>query len=142
MNDGFSIRITKADDVSPRLRRAAAAAKSPRLMHAIGTGLVGHTKRSFNFPAMRPAAWQVKKDGSPATLKSREATLWRSIRVVKAEATRVRIGSDRPYAAIHQLGGKTRPMVARPYFPFTSAGQITPGGAKTVEQILGVKLRF
>lgn len=142
MADGFQIRVTSKDDISPRLKRAAAAARSPRLMHAIGTGLVGYTKRAFNQPALRPSAWKVKKDGSPATLKSREATLWRSIRVVKAEARRVRIGSDRPYAAIHQLGGKSRPMPARPFFPFTPAGQLTTGGAKTIENIIRGQLKF
>lgn len=142
MADGFQIRVTSKDDISPRLKRAAAAAKSPKLMHAVGTGLVGYTKRAFNFPAMRPAPWPAKKDGSPATLKSREATLWRSIRVVKAEARRVRIGSDRPYAAIHQLGGKTRPMPARPYFPFTAAGQLTAAGAKNVGQVIQTVLKL
>jgi phage gpG-like protein len=111
-------------------------------MHAIGTGLVGQTKRAFNQPALRPAPWKAKKDGSPATLKSREATLWRSIRVVKAEAKRVRIGSDRPYAAIHQLGGKSRPMPARPYFPFYASGQLTPGGAKLVGQVIETVLKL
>jgi phage gpG-like protein len=135
MADGFRI-VIKRDSVTPSLGRIiAGAGNSAELMRAIGTGLVSVTKRAFNNPSLRPASWAAKKDGSVATLK-KDAVLWRSIRVIGAEHGRVQIGSDRPYAAIHQLGGKKRPMPARPYFPFDGNGRITRAGDRVVRSVI------
>jgi phage gpG-like protein len=69
---------------------------------------VSITKQAFTNAALRAAPWAAKKDGSPATLYKRGA-LKRSIRIVEVTNTSVTWGSDRPYAAIHQLGGQTKP---------------------------------
>lgn len=141
MADGFSIRVTSKDDISSRLRKAAAAAKSPRLMDAIGNRLVSLTKRTSRFRDERQAPWKNRKDGKEAKLYDTGA-LWISIRVIKAEATRVRIGSDKKYASIHQLGGRSRPMPARPYFPFRANGELIPRGSQAVERVIRSVLKF
>lgn len=135
MSDGVKW-VVKSDSVSPDLRRLVAmGGNMGPLMQAIGVGVVSLAKRAFNDASLRPSVWANKKDGTAATLK-KDAVLWRSIRVVSAEAARVMVGSDRPYAAIHQLGGKTRPMPARPYMPFDSTGNITNQGDKTVRSVI------
>lgn len=137
MSDGFRV-VIKSDSVSPDLKRLAAmGGDMGPLMRAIGVNVVSLTKRAFNDASLRPSSWAAKKDGTAATLK-RDAVLWRSIRVVSAESKRVVVGSDRPYAAIHQLGGKKRPMPARPYLPFDSTGAITAQGDKAVKSVIKV----
>jgi hypothetical protein len=49
-------------------------------------------------------------------------------------ASSVSIGTDRRYAAIHQLGGKHMP--ARPFFPFTKEGKLVPCATVEVERII------
>jgi len=104
------------------------------LNRAIGVGLVGLTKEAFNNASLRPAPWVNKKDGSPATLKSREASMWRSIRILQVSGAGVDIGSDRPYASIHQLGGRSRPMPARPFFPVLN-GKLTAPALRRISDI-------
>lgn len=131
MSGGLTIKIER-NDIKRDLARAIAKVQRPeRLMRAIGVGLVGLTKEAFNNASLRPAPWKDKKDGTPATLKSREATLWRSIKVQSFSSNEVKIGSDRPYASIHQLGGKSRPMPARPYFPFVGNDLTKPAEKRT-----------
>lgn len=135
MPPGFSIKLAR-DDVTPQLQRLMRNVKNPQpLLRAIGVGLVGLTKETFNNSALRPIAWQAKKDGTPSTLKSREASLWRSIKVQAVTAKGVLIGSDKAYAAIHQLGGRSRPMPARPYFPVWQ-NQITKEGQQRMKEII------
>jgi phage gpG-like protein len=142
------------DNIGPALAaRAAAASNLPRIHGAMGLALVGLTKRAFNEPDLRAAQWPAKANGSEARLR-KTGTLAKSIRVVAADAGGVTVGSDRKYAAIHQLGGVTSPHVirprrgkalaipgmgvfalvrhpgskipARPFFPFYATGQLTP----------------
>ncbi len=135
MSSGFSIKMTR-DDVTRDLEKLAGKVKSSAtLMKAIGVGLVGVTKQTFNDSSLRPKAWVAKADGTTATLKSREATLWRSISIKSVDSRSVRIGSDRPYAAIHHLGGKTRPMPERPYFPVYN-NQITKAGHTVIADVI------
>ena len=99
------------------------------------TGLVGLTKETFNNASLRPIPWVNKKDGTKATLKSREASLWRSIKIQTVTPKNVLIGSDKPYAAIHHLGGVSRPMPERPYFPFFR-NQLTKPGKQRMKDII------
>lgn len=141
MSGGFTIKIER-NDIKRDLARAMAKVRNPeRLMQAIGIGLVGLAKESFNNASLRPAPWPDKKDGTRATLKSREATLWRSLKVQSFSANEVKIGSDRPYASIHQLGGKTRPMPARPYFPF-KGDELTKAAEKRTKDIIEAYMKM
>lgn len=106
------IRI--ADHLTPDLARLHANANDRSGLHsAIGLGLVSLAKRAWTDPAKRPKSWPAKTNGAPATLRD-TGTLAKSIRVVAATDDRVTIGSDRVYAAIHQLGGRTRAHIIRP----------------------------
>lgn len=141
MSAGFSISLTK-DDVTKDLQKAIKKVQQPeKLLKAVGVGIVGLAKEAFNNASLRPIPWVPKKDGSKATLKSREATLWRSLKVQSVNKRNVRVGSDRPYAAIHQLGGKTRPMPARPYFPIYN-DKLTVHGAKRTKDIIDAYMQM
>ncbi len=161
-------KITKlSDSLTPDLARLYRnAADRAGLHQAVGLRLQGLAKQAFNDASKRPAAWPAKKDGAPATLKA-SSTLWHSIRT-DSNAAQVRVGSDRHYAAIHQLGGRTRPHVirpkskkalkipgigprakvnhpgsdipARPYLPFDAAGRPTPEAAALIQAIARARL--
>jgi phage gpG-like protein len=152
---GFSISITK-DDLSASVLGMANLTRNPTpILRAIGTELISLTKRSFRDSSLRSIAWPAKSDGSTATL-IRKGLLLSSIRITALSADGVTIGSDRVYAAIHQLGGvivptKAKSLVftiggktifakkvtipARPYFPFLPNGQLAPLAAEPVRKI-------
>lgn len=135
MPDGVQIRIRR-DSVSPDLKRLIAmGGDMTPLMRAIGAGIVSLSKRAFNDPSLRANTWVPKKDGSAATLK-RDAVLWRSITVGTVTRANVTVKSDRAYSAIHQIGGKTRPMPRRAYLPFDQNGRITARGDKLVQSVI------
>lgn len=126
------------DNISPALAKLAKgiANKKP-ILEAMGTQLESLTKRAFNEPGLRPIPWKAKRDGSPATLRKNQL-LVRSIRIVDLTNDHVTVGTDRRYAAIHQVGGVIRPkgralvfriggktifakkvtIPPRPFFPF------------------------
>ena len=128
---GFGVRVTR-DTATPDLKRLGAAARNLRPMFkAVGVAVVSIGKRAFAEAELRPNSWPAKKDGSVATLKD-TSTLWRSVRVVVAGEKSVVVGSDRAYAAAHQLGGQKRPMPRRGYLPFSKEGKPTPFAHKTI----------
>jgi phage gpG-like protein len=129
----LTIRISR-DEITPDLRKKIAAASNPvRILRAVGEQLKTLTQLSFRDPALRQFAWAPKKDGSPSNLM-KTGMLVSSIRVTEVTASSVSIGTDRRYAAIHQLGGKHMP--ARPFFPFTKDGHLVPFAAVKVERII------
>lgn len=161
----MKIEITVArDTLSPDLAARLALASDLAPIHrAFGVGLVGITKRAFNDASLRAAPWPAKRDGSAATLRQ-SGTLAKSIRLISADASGLTLGSDRPYAAVHQLGGRTPAHIiraktkkalnipgigfrksanhpgsnipARPYFPVDSLGQLTPAAVAMLHDIL------
>jgi phage gpG-like protein len=158
----MQITLTATDAITPTLRLVLSAAsdKTPYL-RVLGMAVVSVSKRSFTDPSLRAATWTNKKDGSPATL-SRSTTMRRSVRVTDITANDVTVGSDRKYAAIHQLGGTTRAHLikarkakalryggrfsrsvkhpgsripARPFIPVTSAGLTATASMEAGEAI-------
>lgn len=135
------------DTVSPALRAAIGRASDKARLHRVmGMAVVSVTKRAFLVPSLRPAAWKAKKDGTPSRLR-KSGTLAKSPRVVSATKAGALVGSDRKYAAIHQLGGRagiggSAKMPARPYFPFYRGGGITKQAQRTVESALRGALGF
>jgi len=154
---------TLTQDLTARLR----AVKDKTGIHrAMGMAVVSITKRAFNTASLRPSAWANKKDGTPSRLRD-TGTLAKSPRVASATNGGVVVGSDRHYAAIHQLGGKTPPHVirpvrkkalktpfgprkkvnhpgsdipARPYFPFDATGRPTRPALDAIARVIRVKL--
>lgn len=151
MSHGFSIRI-KRDELTPDIRVKLRALKDPTpILRAIGTQLVSLTRRSFRDSSLRVAPWRPRSDGSASNLIGK-GMLLSSIRITTTTKRNVTIGTDRRYAAIHQLGGviraKGKPLVftiggrtvfarkvtmpARPFFPFVPSGDIAPRAAAPV----------
>ena len=155
--------------LSPALAELARKISDRRpILEAIGAELVSITVRAFRDDALRPAPWALRKDGSVATLY-KSGALKHSIRVISVTNGSVTVGSDRPYAAIQQLGGQTKPhdilakykaalawpgaahpvtrvhhpgskIPARPFFPFRADGQLMPDTAAKIEAIIRAKI--
>lgn len=163
-----SLRLTR-NTISPSLQRRARALKDRRpLLRTMGEYTVQHTKRAFNEPALRPSPWPALYSGKPSRLRKNNV-LHRSPRLISVDNGKALVGSDRPYAAIHQLGGQTRAHVirakngkalawpgikhpvkqvnhpgskipARPYFPFRKNGRPTAAFKTRLNKVVKTKL--
>ena len=156
----IEIKLTR-DEVTPALNKALKGIGDGKpIMQAAGTQLVSITKRAFRDPSLRQSAWPAKKSGGPSNLIDK-GMLTSSIRITAVNADSVKIGSDRKYAAIPQLGGvinakpgkrlvftiggkkifaKSVNIPARPFFPFNKAGELVPFAARKVEAIVRTTL--
>lgn len=163
------ISLTQISDaMTPDLQRRFRLVQDKRPIHAaMGMAIISLTKRAFNDPSLRPSPWKAKKDGTPSRLRD-TGTLAKSPRMSSATQTGATVGSDRLYAAIHQLGGKTPPMIirpvkkkalktpfgprakvnhpgsdipARPYFPFDATGRPTQKALEAIGRVVVLKLR-
>jgi phage gpG-like protein len=120
------------DTITPDLRRKIAALQNRRpVLQAMGAQLVSITVRAFRDSALRAMPWPPKRDGKSATLYKTGA-LKHSIRVVEVTNDSVTVGSDRPYAAIHQVGGRTKPHEILAKYRNALAW---PGGAHPVKRV-------
>lgn len=158
----MSISISvRTDTLRPGLARAARKLADPKpLLEAMGLALVATSQAAFADPSLRPTMWRARRDGSAATLR-RTGTLWRSIRIASVTSRSVTVGSDRKYAAIHQVGGVIRPksaralvfraagrtfavkkvtIPARPFMPFGDSGAMTARGKAEVRAAAEKKL--
>lgn len=128
------------DGISPDLRRRAAAASvtRPHLL-AMGQAVKSLGVQAFTDGSKRAMAWAPRQDDKPHRLLQLSTMLRKSLRVTRLTTREVGVGSDRPYAAIHQLGGDDMP--ARPYLPFYPNGQMTQLGKQRVERALAASLR-
>jgi phage gpG-like protein len=164
------ITLTRiSDTMTPDLHRRFRLVKDKRPIHAaMGMAVISLAKRAFNDPSLRPTPWKAKKDGTASRLRD-TGTLAKSPRIALASQTGVTVGSDRLYAAIHQLGGKTPPRIirpvkgkalkipgigfrkkvnhpgsdipARPYFPFDATGRPTAKALEAIGRVVRLKLR-
>ena len=135
----ISLRKT-SDLVTPDLRRKLAAVRDKKpYLSAMGLTVVQLARRSFTNPAIRPSAWAPRKDKKPHKLLLEQGTLRASLRLLSVTDSAANVGSDRKYAAYHQLGTKHIP--ARPFFPFDSTGKATPRAAEAVRRALEARLR-
>lgn len=106
-------------DVQNKLRRVR---RMDTVLKAMGQAVVSLTRRAFFSPSLRPAPWPVRKKQSSHPILLQSKLLQRSIRVTQATNNLVKIGSDRPYASVHQFGSKKKKgrgsgIPPRPYFP-------------------------
>ena len=120
------IVITLQNGVTPALQRLQSMGQNLRpVMRAIGNELLSITKGNFSAlgAEFRPHAWPAKSDGKPSNLR-KTGTLAGSFRLTYGSHSAT-ISTDRPYAQIHQFGGRTSPHVIRPRkakaLAFTSA---------------------
>lgn len=156
-----------SDPVTPDLRRrlkALAPESRRRLLEALGMQLAGMAKRAHTDAGLRPSPWPNLKSGRPSTLQQ-SARLRQAHRVISVTANSVTVGNDAPYAAVHQLGGRTPPRLikpkrkkalnwpgarhpvksvkhpganipARPVYPFLADGRPTPRAEATIRGII------
>jgi phage gpG-like protein len=134
------------DTISPDLlRKARAAADRKPLLRAMGSAALSLAVRSFTDPGLRPSTWAPRKIEPPkdghAILQSLRPMLRPSLRELSCDNDMVTIGSDRPYAAAHQLGYPENNLPARPFLPFTQAGQLSAKGKVAVERALRAALK-
>lgn len=135
----------KRNEISPDIRHKLHAVSNARpLLEAIGLQLVSLTKRAFTDAGLRPAEWPPRKKAVSWQILRKSGTLWKSIRVTDVTGSSVTVGSDRPYAAVHQLGsrrstGRGGGIPARPFFPVLS-GKLTPLARKKIDEIATQKL--
>lgn len=136
--------IQLRDTLTPDLRRKALAVKNRKpLLQAMGQSVKSLAIRAFTDSALRPSTWAPRKvEPKDGHLLLQQSTLLRkSINVTSTTNERVVIGSDRPYAAAHQLGSTTNNLPARPFLPFTADGALTPRGATNVTAALKAALK-
>ena len=136
--------------ITPTLHwNARAIANKRPILEAMGMEFVSLTKRAFTDATLRPAPWAPLK---PATLKHKKGTILResgalfhSIAISELTDIAVTVSSDRPYAAIQQLGGKAGRNHAvtippRPFFPILE-GKLTPHARERIEAIARAKIK-
>ncbi len=125
-----AVKIT--DTITPGLARAIRTVKEPQpILQAMGLQLLSLTQSAFNEPSQRAAPWPAKRDGSAATLR-RSQSLFKAWRVGRATKTSIAVSNDRPYAAIHQFGGKT---AAHTIVPKKGKALAWPGGPGPVKKV-------
>lgn len=129
------------DTISPDLlKRARAAGDTRPLLMAMGTAVKTVGQQAFTDASARAEQWAPRKDPKKThPLLMETGSLEGSLVVEVVNSDRVIVRSDRPYAAIHQLGGEHIP--ARPYLPFYKSGEITALGRRKVENALKAALR-
>lgn len=131
------------DSISPDLvRRAAAVADKRRLLLAMGQAAKSIAIQAFTDPALRPTPWPARKSTKQDhPLLQKSTMLRKSLRGDRISGDSVLLTSDRPYAATHQLGSTKLNIPARPFFPFTKSGKITPAGKTRIERALRAALK-
>ncbi|QTE36015.1 phage virion morphogenesis protein [Mucilaginibacter gossypii] len=74
----------------------------------VGNEAVNYSLEAFKNQAWEGAPWQKRKDKKDAArnLLVKSSRLRRSIRIIRTTADSVTIGSDVPYAAVHNNGGQ------------------------------------
>lgn len=159
----MEVRVSISDTVTPALARLTEAAEKTVLMEAAGLAVLSMTRRAFQEPGLRPAAWPARTSGGSHALLKKSGTLWRSIAITQVSPTSVSLSSDRVYAAIHQFGGVIRPKAAggrlafsvggkrvfaqsvtipaRPFFPVTASGNLTDAATKAIIRTIELKLQ-
>lgn len=130
IRDGISGQIEKIMEIPNALTELAVVGAQV---------LVEQATAAFTRPNLRPAAWPERKDDKPHPLLQKSKMLIQSL-VVAAESNGAVIGSDRPYAAVHQLGSAKKNIPARPFFPFDESGGMTPQASRLVDAALRAKV--
>jgi len=146
----------KTDTITPDLKRLIARFKEPeKAMAAISDELVAMTKGAFTDESLRRTPWL----GSATLVRS--GTLSRSPRTIEVGPTHAMVGTDRDYAAAHQLGSKPHVIEARnkkalfwpgakhpiksvnhpglpprPFFPFYATGKATEKAMSACKDVL------
>lgn len=126
----------KIDEISPSLGRLASAKLKTRMLDAAGTLISSMAQRAFDEPGLRPSSWPARKDKKPHALLIKSGDLRQSIHH-QVRGDEVMIGSPKAYAAVHQLGGKKKPIPPRPFFPVLN-DQLTGNATDELNDVMSV----
>lgn len=113
------IKVDGADAIRERLREISSRVSnmSP-ILKAIGDRIVEQTKRRFEDggPAPDGTPWKDPKTPNPKRVRTLTVSghLRDSIRSQMMGRNAVMVGTDKEYAAIHQMGGRTAASVILP----------------------------
>lgn len=133
--------------------RIRALASRQLVLDAAGAELVSIARGAFADPALRALPWpsRAKSPGARAgrptwDLLRKSGALHDSIRVMRVSTEGVSVGSDLPYAAVHQFGsahrkGRGGGIPARPFFPYDAAGAMTALARARVQAIMARRMR-
>lgn len=157
----LQVKITR-DEVSPAFAKLDTALhRLGPILEAAGLEIVSLTQQAFHDSSVRVAPWAPKRDNSPATL-IQSGVLRQSIRITNIGGTTVTVGSDRVYAAIHQLGGTIEAppgrklkfsvggvtyfvqrvtIPPRPFFPIDKSGNLSSLAQRKVGAVLEKALK-
>lgn len=130
----ISLSLTK-DQISPSLDALASDALKQRMLQAAGTLISSMGQRAFDEPGLRPSSWPRRKGSKAHPLLIKSGDLRQSIHH-QVEGDTVKIGSPKAYAAVHQLGGKKRPIPARPFFPVLN-DKLTGEATAELDDVIG-----
>jgi phage gpG-like protein len=89
---------------------------------------------------------RIREDKQTWSLLRKSGALVQSIRITQVGTNSVTVGSDRPYAAVHQFGskkpkGRGGGIPARPFFPVDRQGNFTALAARKIEAAAVTALR-
>lgn len=150
--DGFTVRVEDAQ-VQETLRELQQRIGDTRdAMDAVGVDLLARIQKSYRQEQSPDGrAW---KKLAPSTIRSRKRAgywpgpilrvsgdLYRSI-TYQAGDGRVEIGSNWPYAAIHQFGGVIRRAARSQTLAFTGRGRFMSRAAASKRKKQAVPVRF
>lgn len=131
MSAAFSVSIDDSEVRAALKRGMAATGNLTPVMKAIGERLLRSTNENFSGESAPDGTkWEqssaAKAEGRKTLTKSSQL---RNSIYYKAESDQVRIGSPKPYAAIHQLGGKAGrglkvKLPARPFIGVSAEDRI------------------
>jgi phage virion morphogenesis protein len=134
------------DDITPDLKRLARQLSGPgrrQVLRAMGAEAVAITQQAFKDASVRPMAWpplKYRREFNNAGKRIampliKTGQLMRGIHISELTDDHVSISPSVPYAAVHQLGSRTAHIPARPFFPFTPDGAVTPLGRQRIEAV-------
>lgn len=122
------------------------AAATHKIMHGIAMELLSMTEENFDSESFGGEKW--KRSMRAAAENSK--TLQDSGQLAASISTDsgnnfARIGTNKPYAAIHHLGGqagkgKRLTLPPRPYLPVNGDGELQPDGATRLSALLHTAL--
>jgi phage gpG-like protein len=149
LTNPITIHVTGSDTLSPQLHRFGqllSDAGKVRLLEAVADKLLRITWENFGengknrpieWPALSPRYQRsIGYFGPPKLIL--EGDLINSVRTLGMGDNWVEIGSDLPYASIHQNGEGVVP--ARPYFPVTSDDELTPFADAEVRRVIEAEI--
>lgn len=116
------------------------------VLRKIGAKLKYLTILNFGFSGRnRPVNWKPLSPSYAKRVKRSVATLdlsgdlMRSIRVSAPDGNSITVSTDNEYAAAQQNGNARLP--ARPFFPITSTGELTPYARRVLETTAALEIQ-